>query len=202
MKNLPVSAFGINRARARVDGRNCYCKECVNKMVTARRNEAKERPIEPGSRQILTLRHRIVMAIENGARTQTEIALAVGKYGRGLKRALQSGSLRERLLNDEAGTSLSQSELRWQYLLLTDELGDALAALLVEGKIRTRSDHAVRLYLPALKIVPVSQAPQMSLFQLTNQFAPKITGVSAQRGAAEKREAPAGLEPPARSRVA
>jgi hypothetical protein len=203
-KLLPVTEFGVNRARALIDGLNCYCKTCVNEMVTARRKRLKEKAaIQPGCREALTLKHRIVEAVESGARTQTEIALAIGGFSPELRVALDSGSLRTRLLKDECGVRLTQSELRWQALLITDELGNALASLLLTRGIRsTTTENGARVYLPKLKIIGGSRTPQMSLFQLTNQFGPKVRGLSAHRGAAEKREAPAGLEPPACSRVA
>lgn len=199
-RELPLSAFGVQRSRE--DGRNFYCRRCVNLMSKTRRQETKDRAIDCGRQRTLALRDRVFEAIRNGARTQTEIAIAVEDFGYKLKKALQSDRIRSRLLNDQCGMSLTKSELEHQKWLLTDAIGEALALLLLKREIRTTIANGVRIYLPQLKSVQGSGTSQMSLFQYANQFGPRAGGVSAHRGAAEKREAPAGLEPPACSRVA
>jgi len=122
-KDLPVSEFGI--CRARKDGRNLYCKDCIREKVKQSRigqknwrqvqKERRAKAIEALSNptiQVPVLSNpadRVFEAIANGARTQYEIAVE---------------------------TKLSK-----------DEIGDAIANLLLwTKKIETKSDGDQRFY--------------------------------------------------------
>lgn len=90
IKDLPVDAFGLCRARR--DGRNLYCKACIRDKVTAQRRALKEykairkqyqprliecydeefsAPAQPLSK--LSPVERVKEAIRNGARTQQDV---------------------------------------------------------------------------------------------------------------------------------
>jgi hypothetical protein len=83
-QELPISEFGV--CRARKDGRNLYCKRCICKKITARRQAAKDRQQryrtsnttgahdESVSSRKLTPIERVRDAIAYGARTQQQIA--------------------------------------------------------------------------------------------------------------------------------
>jgi hypothetical protein len=90
-KDLPVSEFGM--CRAWKDGRNLYCRTCINAKVTASRRalkaykearkkyiaqqveifETEDFSVVPVSK--LSPSDRVRLAIERGSRTQREIAL-------------------------------------------------------------------------------------------------------------------------------
>src|SRR5690349_3778163 len=90
IKDLPVWEFGI--CRARKDGKNLYCKECIRRKVKQSRignknwrqlqKERRARLIEEALDQngtidtavSMTTEDRVLEAITNGARTQREIA--------------------------------------------------------------------------------------------------------------------------------
>src|SRR5215217_3295999 len=89
-KDLPVSEFGI--CRARKDGRNLYCMSCIRQKVAASRLALKEykaarkrylpelitatRVIQVNDKEIFKLSpvERVRDAIARGSRTQSEIA--------------------------------------------------------------------------------------------------------------------------------
>lgn len=80
-KDLPEAAFGV--VQARKSGRNLYCKSCIRKKSVESRKAFKEYgackeriPEELRLRYVrkLTPADRVRQAIENGARTQKEIA--------------------------------------------------------------------------------------------------------------------------------
>jgi hypothetical protein len=125
-KDLPVSEFGI--CRARKDGRNLYCRVCINVKVTASRRALKaykqaRKNCQPQIDAAIVLEEsrqfagfiklapvdRVRLAIQRGARTQKEI--------------------------------VQQSKLG------KDEIGDAIAHLLLwANEIETKSDGDNRYY--------------------------------------------------------
>jgi hypothetical protein len=196
VQDLPVVEFGI--VRARKDGRNLYCKACIrtksktqregrrdykheHQLALRRKREKEQReresqapPTAPDTPAALTPVQRVKLAIQGGARTQREIA--------------------------------RETHLK------ADGVGDALAQLLLwTGEIRTKVVDNTRIYFPAEitavvvepKLSEVPAPAQQSLFQLVHaRLGPKVKGISTNFHLVEKREAPAGLEPPACSRVA
>jgi hypothetical protein len=125
-KGLPVSEFGI--CRARKDGRNLYCRTCINAKVTRSRRALKE---------YKTARKKYQTEIE--AQILTEEAAHVMSFvklspvGR-VKLAIARGSR-------------TQAEIGRETKLGKDTIGDALAQLLLWTKeIETKSDGDRRYY--------------------------------------------------------
>src|SRR5262245_19347828 len=132
-KELPISEFGI--CRARKDGRNLYCKSCIRQKVTQSRRALKE---------YKTARKKYISQ-------QVDIAelLSSDVSGNGHYHAKQMSKLSpvERVRDAIRRGSRTQREIAQETKLGKDEIGDALANLLLwTHEIRTQVVGNTRLY--------------------------------------------------------
>jgi hypothetical protein len=131
-KELPTSEFGI--CCARKDGRNLYCKSCIRQKVTQSRRALKE---------YKTARKKYISQ-------QVEIAeLLSGDTSNGHYHAKAMSKLSpvERVRDAIRRGSKTQREIAQETKLGKDEIGDALANLLLwTHEIRTQVVDNTRLY--------------------------------------------------------
>jgi hypothetical protein len=132
-KDLPLSEFGI--CRARKDGRNLYCKSCIRQKVTQSRRALKE---------YKTARKKYISQ-------QVEIAELlsgdVSGNGHYHAKAMSKLSPVERVRDAIRRGSRTQREIAQETKLGKDEIGDALANLLLwTHEIRTQVVDNTRLY--------------------------------------------------------
>jgi hypothetical protein len=129
---LPISEFGI--CRARKDGRNLYCKSCIRQKVTQSRRALKE---------YKTARKKYISQ-------QVDIAeLLANDSGNGAYhgKAMSKLSPVERVRDAIRRGSRTQREIAQETKLGKDEIGDALANLLLwTHEIRTQVVDNTRLY--------------------------------------------------------
>lgn len=128
---LPLSEFGV--CRARKDGRNLYCKGCIRKKVTDSRKALKE---------YRSARKRYVgqPISESGSFLDGEPS---GNYPRILSKLSPVERVREAI---KKGAS-TQKEIAQETRLGKDEIGDALANLLLwTREIKTEMVDNVRVY--------------------------------------------------------
>ena len=127
-QTLPLSEFGI--CRARKDGRNLYCKSCIRKKVTESRQVLRE---------YKSARKRYVsqQALEAGNETSSQ----------NLSRLLSKLSPIERVREAIKKNARTQKEIAQETKLGKDEIGDALANLLLwTHEIRTEVVDNTRMY--------------------------------------------------------
>jgi hypothetical protein len=131
-KKLSISEFGI--CRARKDGRNLYCKSCIRQKVTQSRRALKE---------YKTARKKYISQ-------QVDIAeLLANDSGNGAYhgKAMSKLSPVERVRDAIRRGSRTQREIAQETKLGKDEIGDALANLLLwTHEIRTQVVDNTRLY--------------------------------------------------------
>src|SRR4030095_5795584 len=130
---LPISEFGI--CRARKDGRNLYCKSCIRQKVTQSRRAMKK---------YKTARKRYISQ-------QVEISeLISGDSANGTHytaKSLSKLSPVERVRDAIRRGSRTQREIAQETKLGKDEIGDALANLLLwTHEIRTQVVDNTRMY--------------------------------------------------------
>jgi len=131
--DLPITEFGI--CRARKDGRNLYCKSCIRQKVTQSRRALKE---------YKTARKRYISQ-------QVEITeLLNGDQSGGAHytaKSLSKLSPVERVRDAIRRGSRTQREIAQETKLGKDEIGDALANLLLwTHEIRTQVVDNTRMY--------------------------------------------------------
>lgn len=125
---LPLSEFGI--CRARKDGRNLYCKSCIRKKVTE-------------SRQVL----REYKSARKCYVSQQTLEAQASDSAQNLSRLLSKLSPIERVREAIKKGSRTQNEIRKGSKLGDDEVGDALANLLLwTHEIRTEVVDNTRMY--------------------------------------------------------
>lgn len=126
---LPVSEFGI--CRARKDGRNLYCKSCIRKKVTE-------------SRQVL---REYKSARKRYVSQQSLEAQGSDSSSQNLSRMLSKLSPIERVREAIKKNARTQKEIAQETKLGKDEIGDALANLLLwSHEIRTEVVDNTRMY--------------------------------------------------------
>jgi hypothetical protein len=133
--DLPLSEFGV--CRARKDGRNLYCKSCIRKKVTNSRRALKEyrstrkRYVsQPLSEQAATL-------FSDGEATSS------ANYPRILSKMSPVERVREAIRKG----ARTQREIAQETRLGKDEIGDALANLLLwTREIKTQVVENARVY--------------------------------------------------------
>src|SRR5678815_1904530 len=132
-KELPISEFGI--CRARKDGRNLYCKSCIRQKVTQSRRALKE---------YKTARKRYISQQVDIAELLSSDSSNNGHYP---ARAMSKLSPVERVRDAIRRGSRTQREIAQETKLGKDEIGDALANLLLwTHEIRTQVVDNTRLY--------------------------------------------------------
>jgi hypothetical protein len=131
-QDLPISEFGI--CRARKDGRNLYCKSCIRQKVTQSRRALKE---------YKSARKRYIsQQIE-----MTEMIAGDSASGHYPAKSVSKLSPVERVRDAIRKGSRTQREIAQETKLGKDEIGDALANLLLwTHEIRTQVVGNTRLY--------------------------------------------------------
>lgn len=133
-QQLPLSEFGV--CRARKDGRNLYCKSCIRKKVTDSRRALKE---------YRSARKRYVSQplLDSGDSHLNEN----GDSSTVFPRVLSKMSPIERVREAIKKGARTQREIAQETRLGKDEIGDALANLLLwTREIRTQTVDNTRLY--------------------------------------------------------
>src|SRR5678815_993472 len=127
-QSLPLSEFGI--CRARKDGRNLYCKSCIRKKVTESRQVLRE---------YKSARKRYV--------SQQTLEAQGSDASQNLSRLLSKLSPIERVREAIKKNARTQKEIAQETKLGKDEIGDALANLLLwTHEIRTEVVDNTRMY--------------------------------------------------------
>src|ERR1044072_2961342 len=129
---LPISEFGI--CRARKDGRNLYCKSCIRQKVTQSRRALKE--YKTARKKYISQQVDIAELLSNDSGNGAYHAKAMSKL-----------SPVERVRDAIRRGSRTQREIAQETKLGKDEIGDALANLLLwTHEIRTQVVDNTRLY--------------------------------------------------------
>ena len=134
-QTLSLSEFGI--CRARKDGRNLYCKSCIRKKVTDSRRALKE--FRSARKRFATepvLEHANVLLSDCQLSSATNDPRTVRRMSplERVKEAIRSGAR-------------THNEIRKRAKLSDDEVGDALASLLLwTREIRTQLIDNERIY--------------------------------------------------------
>lgn len=132
-QTLPLNEFGV--CRARKDGRNLYCKTCIRKKVTDSRRALKE---------YKTARKRYVA---EAAMQADLLTLEPGTNPTPYARLASRLSPVERVKDAIRRGSRTQKEIAQETKLGKDEIGDALANLLLwTREIRTEVVDNTRMY--------------------------------------------------------
>ena len=133
-QQLPLSEFGV--CRARKDGRNLYCKSCIRKKVTDSRRALKE---------YRSARKRYVS--QPLLDTADALLNESGNASTMFPRVLSKLSPIERVREAIKKGARTQKEIAQQTRLGKDEIGDAIANLLLwTREIRTQTVGNTRLY--------------------------------------------------------
>lgn len=130
---LPIAEFGI--CRARKDGRNLYCKSCIRQKVTQSRRALKE---YKSARKRYISQQVEITELLNGDTTNGNHYTA---------KSLSKLSPVERVRDAIRRGSRTQREIAQETKLGKDEIGDALANLLLwTHEIRTQVVDNTRMY--------------------------------------------------------
>lgn len=128
---LPLSEFGI--CRARKDGRNLYCKSCIRKKVTESRQVLRE--YKSARKRYVTQQTLETPSSDSSSSSQN------------LSRMLSKLSPIERVREAIKKNARTQKEIAQETKLGKDEIGDALANLLLwTHEIRTEVVDNTRMY--------------------------------------------------------
>src|SRR6476646_7863752 len=131
-QELPISEFGI--CRARKDGRNLYCKSCIRNKVTQSRRALKE---------YKSARKKYIAQVELG-----DLLNADHSTSTYTPKSLSKLSPVERVRDAIRRGARTQKEIAQETKLGKDEIGDALANLLLwTREIRTQVQDNTRWYL-------------------------------------------------------
>lgn len=134
-ESLPLADFGV--CRARKDGLNLYCKQCIRKRIAQSRQTMREYKSSRNRGGVNLLGRRATS--ENEAPAEFS-ALYVAKM---LKKLTPSERVREAI----RGGARTQKQIANETKLAKDEIGDALANLLLwTHEIRTRMVNNTRMY--------------------------------------------------------
>lgn len=130
---LPVSEFGI--CRARKDGRNLYCKSCIRNKVTQSRRALKEYKS--------ARKKYIAQQVEMSDLINSEHLPATSYTPKSLSKLSPVERVRDAIRRG----AKTQKEIAQETKLGKDEIGDALANLLLwTREIRTQVQDNTRLY--------------------------------------------------------
>lgn len=130
---LPISEFGI--CRARKDGRNLYCKSCIRQKVTQSRRALKE--YKSARKRYISQQVEISELLNGDAPNGNHYTA----------KSLSKLSPVERVRDAIRRGSRTQREIAQETKLGKDEIGDALANLLLwTHEIRTQVVDNTRMY--------------------------------------------------------
>jgi hypothetical protein len=131
-QDLPISEFGI--CRARKDGRNLYCKSCIRQKVTQSRRALKE--YKSARKKYISQHIEMTELISSDSASTPYSSRSISKL-----------SPVERVRDAIRKGSRTQREIAQETKLGKDEIGDALANLLLwTHEIRTQVVGNTRLY--------------------------------------------------------
>lgn len=131
-QDLPISEFGI--CRARKDGRNLYCKSCIRQKVTQSRRALKE--YKSARKRYISQQIEMTDMVAGDTASAHYPSKSVSKL-----------SPVERVRDAIRKGSRTQREIAQETKLGKDEIGDALANLLLwTHEIRTQVVGNTRLY--------------------------------------------------------
>lgn len=148
--DLPITEFGI--CRARKDGRNLYCKTCIRNKLTKSRRALKE---------YKSARKRYIAQQTEAAEILHSEASSSNCYS---AKALSKLSPVERVRDAIRKGARTQREIAQETKLGKDEIGDALANLLLwTREIRTQIVDNTRLYFlnESAEITEVDDNPRL-----------------------------------------
>jgi hypothetical protein len=145
---LSLSEFGI--CRARKDGRNLYCKSCIRKKVTDSRQALRE--YKSARKRYVTLQ---TLETNEASMADSESHVAAQHVTRVLSKLSPVERVREAIKKN----ARTQKEIAQETKLGKDEIGDALANLLLwTREIRTEVVDNTRMYF-------INDSPQLGFFQ-------------------------------------
>ena len=134
-QTLPLSEFGI--CRARKDGRNLYCKSCIRKKVTDSRRALREyKSVRKRCASEPVSEHEAAFSFENESTSSANYPVILRKMSplERVKEAIRNGAR-------------THNEIRKGAKLSDDEVGDALASLLLwTREVRTELINNDRIY--------------------------------------------------------
>ena len=131
-QDLPITEFGI--CRARKDGRNLYCKSCIRQKVTQSRRALKE--YKSARKKYISQQIEITELLPSDSASSSYSSRTISKL-----------SPVERVRDAIRKGSRTQREIAQETKLGKDEIGDALANLLLwTHEIRTQVVENTRLY--------------------------------------------------------
>ena len=131
-KDLSIADFGI--CRARKDGRNLYCKSCIRNKVTQSRRALKE--YKSARKRYIAQQVEMTDLVSDDHSSNNQYAKSVSKL-----------SPVERVRDAIRRGAKTQKEIAQETKLGKDEIGDALANLLLwTREIRTQIQDNTRLY--------------------------------------------------------
>jgi hypothetical protein len=135
-ESLPLSEFGV--CRARKDGLNLYCKQCIRKRIAQSRQAMRE---YKSSRN----RHGVTLL---GKRALAETSDPPAEFSAGyVARMLKKLTPAERVREAIRAGARTQKQIAHDTKLAKDEIGDALAHLLLwTHEIRTKMVDNTRMY--------------------------------------------------------
>jgi len=149
-QELPLTEYGICRARR--DGRNLYCKSCIRKKVSESRKAFKE---------YKSVRHQYVVEKPGG---ETD---SVAQKRHGVMRQISKMTPAERVREAIRLGARTQKEIAQKTKLGKDEIGDALANLLLwTHEVRTEVVDNNRHYFinePAPELEVHEELPELQL---------------------------------------
>jgi len=131
--DLPVAQFGV--CRARKDGRNLYCKSCIRNKVTQSRRALKE--YKSARKKYIAQQIELTDLVHSDASSGNHYSA----------KTLSKLSPVERVRDSIRRGARTQKEIAQETKLGKDEIGDALANLLLwTREIRTQVQDNTRLY--------------------------------------------------------
>jgi hypothetical protein len=135
-QSLSLSEFGI--CRARKDGRNLYCKSCIRKKVTDSRQALRE--YKSARKRYVTLQS---LESNDGSGRDSEAPATAQSVARVVSKLSPIERVREAIRRN----ARTQKEIAQETKLGKDEIGDALANLLLwTREIRTEVIDNTRVY--------------------------------------------------------
>jgi len=147
-ESLPLLEFGV--CRARKDGLNLYCKQCIRKRIAQSRQAMREYKSARNQHGVNLLAKR--RASEN---SNQPAEFSSGYVARMLKKLTPAERVREAI----RGGARTQKQIAHETKLAKDEIGDALANLLLwTHEIRTRIVDNTRMYFMN---EPIEDQPMM-----------------------------------------
>lgn len=134
-ESLPLSEFGV--CRARKDGLNLYCKQCIRKRIAQSRQAMREYKSARNRNGVNLLGRRAA------SETEAPAEFSPVYVARVLKKLTPAERVREAI----RGGARTQKQIAHETKLAKDEIGDALANLLLwTHEIRTKMVDNTRLY--------------------------------------------------------